>query len=391
MTARPDAALSSADSPHALRADAPLSPVTVREASFADYDRIAALHARNNLSLKSQEDWIALWRGNPAYRIPEGHWPIGWVLESREGDIVGSIGNIPSAFRFQSMPVQGATAGSWVVDSRYRGYAMLLPECLMKQENVPLFVATKVSETAEPAFEALRWSRVPVGDWRTEAFWITSHRGFARAMLRTKRVPFAGAISYPASVLPACLELMTSKRVSAYSPPVEIDICRSFDGRFDHFWEELESASHDVLLAVRDRETLEWHFRASLSRGCAWILTASRGSGLVGYLICVRQEDPVSGLTRARLIDFQALPGYQEVLPVLLHRALKMCAEQRIDVLDVIGGWPGQTLLPALVAPHHRTLTSWNYYYKAASSSLAEVLRNAGVWRPSALDGNASL
>src|SRR5207245_10982314 len=49
--------------------------VIMREASFRDYDQIAALQIRNGLSTKSYEDWLALWSDNPVYKKRVGHWP----------------------------------------------------------------------------------------------------------------------------------------------------------------------------------------------------------------------------------------------------------------------------------------------------------------------------
>ena len=72
-----------------------------RQAAFEDYRQIAALHIRNGLPVRSLEDWMALWKSNPVYRQFEGRWPIGWVLETDVGDIVGSISNIPLAYQFR--------------------------------------------------------------------------------------------------------------------------------------------------------------------------------------------------------------------------------------------------------------------------------------------------
>ena len=37
----------------------------IREAAFADYNRIAALQVRNGLRERSHEDWLAFWTRNP--------------------------------------------------------------------------------------------------------------------------------------------------------------------------------------------------------------------------------------------------------------------------------------------------------------------------------------
>jgi hypothetical protein len=52
----------------------------IREATFNDYSKIAALEIRNGLTTRPFEDWMDVWRSNPAYQQWKGEWPIGWVL-----------------------------------------------------------------------------------------------------------------------------------------------------------------------------------------------------------------------------------------------------------------------------------------------------------------------
>ncbi len=44
----------------------------------------------------------------------------------------------------------------------------------------------------------------------------------------------------------------------------EVQACSGFDERFDDFWHELHRGTQDLLLAVRTREVLEWHYKYAL-------------------------------------------------------------------------------------------------------------------------------
>src|SRR4051812_39277469 len=160
----------------------------IREATFEDYHAITALQVRNGLAARSHDDWAGLWKDNPVYqRISD--WPIGWVLEIEDGSIVGSIGNVPTAYHYQGSERRAATACSWVVDSRYRGYSMLILDKLARQSGADITVSTTVSPSAEPAFKVFHWSKAPVGTWNKSAFWITGYRGFGNSLLNMKAVP----------------------------------------------------------------------------------------------------------------------------------------------------------------------------------------------------------
>ena len=161
----------------------PGSPPKMRVASFEDYDQIAALQNRYGLATRSHEDWMEIWRGNPVYKQRGGQCPIGWVLESEDGEIVGWIGNIPLAYRFRGRELRAATSCGWVVDARYRGYSMLLMASFIRQKDVDLLICTTVSSVAEPIFRcgAFQLSKVPVGAWDKLAF-DPIYRGIRKAL-----------------------------------------------------------------------------------------------------------------------------------------------------------------------------------------------------------------
>src|ERR1700724_1658578 len=105
----------------------------IREAIFDDYDQIASLQIRNGLTARANSDWITLWRSNPVYEELKHQFPIGWVLETGEGALVGSIGNIPLACHFRGQKRRAAAACDWVVDRSYRSSSMLLLDRFMSQ------------------------------------------------------------------------------------------------------------------------------------------------------------------------------------------------------------------------------------------------------------------
>jgi hypothetical protein len=129
---------------------------------------------------------------------------------------------------------------------------------------------------------------IPLGAWYRSAFWITDYRGFAFSLLSMKELRFAKTLSYPLSVAmlvkvlsarPTCR--LQQRRITG----VEVRTCTGFDHRFDVFWEALRDRNPHLLLAVRSREVLEWHFRYALLKNQLWILTVNNSSGLAAYSI----------------------------------------------------------------------------------------------------------
>jgi len=177
---------------------------------------------------------------------------------------------------------------------------------------------------------------------------------------------------------------------SRIASTAEIGWSTDFGDRFDEFWSELQHQGCQVLLADRSRETLAWHFRIGLARRSVWILTATRRSRLVAYGVFDRLDHQKLGFTRIRFVDFQALRGEEELLRVFLASALERCRKERIDMLEITGGWLRRESLPAIAPPHGRALGSWTYYYKP-SEEFRAALTGPAAWAPTSYDGDASL
>jgi hypothetical protein len=365
-----------------------MGPPNVREARFNDYCKIAAVQAQNGLSSPSQEDWLTLWQDNPVYRVRNGDWPIGWVLEAENGEIVGTISSVPLAYSFRGRTLLAAAACSWAVDPPYRRYSMSIFKRLEQQADIDILLSSTVS--SRPS-RIIRWSKVPVGSWDRSAFWITDHRGFARHALLQNAGIFATTLSLPVSVTLLCWEALKPAIARTNGRATDISVVSAFDSRFDEFWEELKQQNSDVLLAVRSRVALEWHFRRSLNSGRVWVLTATRDSRLVAYAIFDRLDNTVLGLKRVRFVDFQWLRGAESTLHGLLYWMLQRCREEGFHCVEITGGWLDRPGLPRLSAPYNRKLASWTFYYKTLNPEIAERLQDPNVWAPTSFDGDGSL
>ncbi|MDQ6664133.1 MAG: hypothetical protein M3Z23_07050 [Acidobacteriota bacterium] len=377
--------------PFPLARNAPpvqLLDVRLREACFSDHAAIAALEAAQGLKPKALAEWRALWEGNPCYREIGPSWPIGWVIETSDGKIAGSLCNLPLPYVYRGQKLLIATGRGWAVDERYRSYALLLMDAYLSQSRVDLFLNTTVNGSAAAAFGVFGSARVPVGDWGSAAFFITRYRGFAESALRIKQSSQPHLLSYPVGLALYVKERFTAKRISATEIPVEFS--RDFDERFDPFWEAL-SRDRQKLLAVRDRAVLRWHFSASLARQELWVLTVSRNAAIQACAIFQRRDEPQFGLKRMRMVDFQALHSRAEFSAAILRRALEQCRAQGIHALENVGCGLENTRVFDQFAPYRRKLSAWSCFYLSRRPELAESLRNPSAWAPSSYDGDSSV
>jgi hypothetical protein len=364
-----------------------------RQASFEDYPRIAALETRYGLPERNYEQWSYVWTKNPAYQQVREDWAIGWVLENENKQIVGSLGNIPLLYELDGRTLIAASGRAWVVEPPYRGYALRLILPSVDQDSADLYINTTPNLEGFRALNKLGALRVPVGAWDRKACWVTNYRGvpFRWLNARTNLNSLAtSAFSYLAGGLLFLREKVAESSLRYSRNGFDLQFGTTFDDRFDRFWEELKCQNPRVLLAVRTREVLDWHFTLAREQHRLWIWTATRAAQLIAYCICLKFEDTRSAMSRVSLIDFQSLDGNAILLLPIVSAILEKCRREGIHFLENPGLSFAETGINE-AAPYNRPLGWWRYIYKARDRKLAETLSAPEAWAPSLYDGDASI
>lgn len=366
------------------------APPDLREATFDDWAGIAALEKSQGLRSRPFATWARFWRDNPLFQRLAPSWPIGWVLESDAGQIVGCVCNIPIPYVYKGKPLVAAAGRGWAVAPEYRGLALMLMDEHFNQPRVDLLFNVTVNGLAESAFATFGSPRVPIGEWTQAAFFVTNYSGFAQSALTLKKLPAPALLRYPAGAALWTRETVTGKRLPSPPRSLRVEQAATFDARFDRFWDELKHRKFEKLLAVRDSRTLAWHFGPALEAKRVWILTLG-APDLQAYAIFQRHDHADIGLTRLRLIDYQSLDNNPDHFHALLNHTLTKARQEGIHVVERVGLNLPQTPIFDRYAPYRRKLPAWSFYYKADSPSVAKALENPEAWEPSSYDGDASL
>jgi hypothetical protein len=364
----------------------------LREARFDDYAQVSSLARKFGLEFEDQAAWQHLWKENPAYREIGSKFPIGWVLEDAQDRICGYLANVPLNYELDSRRLRAAATRSWVVESSCRRYALLLLDPLYRQANVDLFLSTSVNSQSGAASTLFKNIRVPVGAWDRAIFWITHARGFTDSFFAKKGWNFAKPFGYPVSLGLSLRDRVTGSSFRKASGDPALLPLENFDERFDDFWAELRKKKAGVLMGVRNRETLDWHFRFALRRKDVWIYTCESPGGMAGYAVFSRQERKQVGLNRVCLVDFQCLDDERSpnFFMAALCAAFDRCRQESIHMLELIGLPPALQARAELSAPHHRKLDYWMYFYKTNDAALGTKLKEPAVWEPWLFDGDSS-
>jgi hypothetical protein len=336
--------------------------------------------------MESLDEWMSFWLDNPMWRRLGKDWPIGWVLEIPTGEIVGSLVNIPSLYKFRGSELVCSSGRAWAVKPAYRGYAIWLIDEYFSQRGTDLFIDTGVGPNSLTTFDRLA-SRIPVGDWGTYSYWLVGRTRLVERKFRRLRVPLPWLLAYPAGGALLLKDAICVQPLPKSPKSFQIETAQYFDSRFDMFWSELTRENSETLLKERSSRTLSWHFGRRMAKGQLWICTATRNRRLRAYctLVCKRNFNSV------QLIDYQTVEPEVDLLPGLLRAVLDRCSKEDLYYLENYGrGVPKMRTLD-VCAPYSKKLPSWRAFYRASNSALDSELREARFWDPSFYDGDASL
>ena len=357
----------------------------LRPARFEDYKAIARFGMANSLNSQSVRDWQSMWLDNPVWSRLGKNWHIGWILESTAGDIVGTILNVPSLYTFRGQSLVCGNGRAWATTPEYRGYALWLMDEYFNQPQADLFINTTVGPTAAQIIDTLA-TRIPLGDWATGSTWVIAYAGFVKQALRSRRMPFADLVAYPASGVLWLKHAIFNKSLPRSQRAVEIETVDSFDARFDVLWDEIVRQKPETLLADRSSNALSWHFNIPRRSGRLWIFTASRNRQVRAYCILICTSDG----RQVHFVDYQSADSDIDMLPGLLRAALRRCAREGVQLLRNVGrGVPKMRAMDEC-ATYRNTFSNWRFYYRAADPSLHSELRVPQYWDPSVYNGDAS-
>jgi hypothetical protein len=355
--------------------------IRVRPALLADLEGIQAVLANTGLSVFDAEE-RRRWLLSHPFREEFAGVPIGWVLESQDGKIVGTFSNIHMLYEIDGRRFKCGIAGSWGVDAEYRNSSLLLAMSYFSQKGVDFCFSGSASSVSSRLMPVLKAERIPAHDYDLSYFWITRHRTFAEAVLRKKKIPAAGVL---ASVVGLGLRATDRRRRRSTQNCESLKRFVAFGEEFDEFWEKLRRG-RGCLRAVRTSAVLEWRFGSALRQRRAVVLGLLRGGELCGYVVLCEKDREHLKLRQFVIADLQVLDDSSDQLVELLAAALDATREERLDALEW-QGWNQAKRRQALsLNPRSYRYPVWPLYYKARHPDLVPALERADNWDFSPFD-----
>jgi hypothetical protein len=358
-----------------------LPATRIRPATFDDAEAIRRVHAANGMDDFDPVKWRAVWQTYP-FAADFQDIPIGWVLETEDGSVEGTIGNIHLLYEMGGRRFRVALATAWAVNTAHRGRALHLTTAFFKQKGLDLLVNGSASLTASKVLTGLQIPRIPIPEYGSPCFWAANPRAFARAVLQRRQTRAATLLSWPAGLALLMRDMLRGSGRGKLSAPVQR--IAAFDDRFDALWTRI-AAGPSRLRAIRTRAVLHWKFHQELADGRAVILTTGMAGDLAGYMVLVRRPGSDLGMGLYDVADFQAAGDDPAVYRDLLLGSVRMAREEGVDAVKLMTGTPAKRAAALALKPYSYQLPFWQLYYKA-SVELKAALGSADAWDFSLFD-----
>ena len=355
--------------------------VRIRPAAFTDAVAIRQVHERNGMGDLDTAAWRFCWEFYP-FATEFQDVPMGWVLETGAGEVVGTLGNVHMLYELSGRRYKAAIAASWAVDAAYRGKSLHLTTTFFKQQGVDLWINGSANPSASRVLAGLRIPRMPIPGYSIPCFWAANPIGFARAGLQRRSTPAASLLAYPAGIALLLRDVFRSSGRGGLS--TAISRLSAFDERFDSLWDRI-AAGPPRLRAVRTRAVLDWKFRADLTAGRAAILVAESGGKPAGYTVLLERQGSDLGMSLYDVADIQAADDDPKVYGDLLKGAVQLARKEGVDAVKLLTGTPAKRIPAAALQPYTYELPYWQLYYKA-KPDLATALTTADGWDFSLFD-----
>lgn len=368
---------------------------TIRKLNYRDIDDVTNLHATQGWSAPSVTAWKHIFEANPAVD-PVKHC-LGWALEHND-QVVGYLLNIRQLYTLRGETIEAAAAASLLVAPEHGVHSLKLLNRFRQQEDTDVFLTNTAAPVTSDLLRFLKFRPLPQEGYKTNLFWILRSRPFLNSAIRKRyqRTKFSSPASYvgaPALDIALFLRRIFGKSRVPRSSEKRRQKVRfgeiELNSKFDSFW-ELTSQANMRMMAVRDTNTLRWHFKDFRDPKCR-LLGAMKDDCLVGYAIIIRRDNKELGLSRAKIADMVVANEDPGIASGLFKMAMTYARNDGAAMLEIEGlpnsiRGPLHTASPLTISHEKNPFWFWS-----PNKSILETLSEVDTWYAGLYDGDGSL
>jgi hypothetical protein len=347
----------------------------------------------------SPETWMQRfeiwWKQNPARNC---EIPYGWIIEEKNAEILGFIGNIPVSFQISGKKDTAIAGTSWCTKPSARGFTSLkLIQTFTKQNAGRLLLNNTPNEAAQKVFPKYDYHCVQLPHDGMEYWYVRNYDGFLSLLDRqyftseTLRDVIKG-LKYPLKYLSPVI-----RGIKEWSLPdlkdagLVFSLCRECGDQYTDLWESHRIS--DQMTLYRDAETLNWLFFSKNVAEKRHVIAChlEETDELVGYAVFDDLYADEGGGYILQLKDM-FVPGMSaQFLLLLIEYSFQLAKETNDDALSL---WSVNETMSLLLNRHIRTRrrVSKPYFYKCGDKyNINNIKYYSNSFVPSFIDPDGGL
>src|SRR5215217_6676389 len=275
-----------------------------------------------------------------------------WVLETKEGEVVGHLAATPQYYRIDGQRVLAHTPADYQVLPQYGFHALLLMRKFFRTiqncvacDMLPAVIGVETRMGAEVAGDLhyaaklLNVARLPVPPLPTpvrrflnlkaptapaHGYENPSEDEPSDAQEQIEVPPIRPRAPLPKriqGVLNVGLRVVDEALAGIFGRGLKVEVLEGFDESFDELFEKV--AATVPCLPEKDSAFLRWRYGPGSPQTPVTILGVRDGESLIGYAILGVTVETPQGFRDAYILDLVTLPGRRDVARPLLREAIR--------------------------------------------------------------------
>ncbi len=358
----------------------------VRAATEVDYPDIATLLDRI-FGPQAYEQRVRMWRWRYAENPRRTASIPSFLLAARGGQAVAVHGLLPLRLKVGDTELVASCGCDLAADPSVRGVGMKIKLRTMSRDLSPLHISTSANEPANRLTLALGGKEIPGG--RRKLFKLLRLEKLLTQLLRPRLGGPIGGLVGALAGYPGTLALAVQRAATRGGSVAgaRIETVDRFDDRFTDLGKRLIEPY--AVAVIRDREYLEWRYRAYPFPGIE-SFALLRGDALLGYAAIHVATDP-DGYRFAALLEIAVPRGDAGGFAQLLREAVLRGA--RHGAHYVIARAPSPEWEPAMTADGFflRLAPTSPATYKNNTTFPDDLFTAGDSWYLSLGDGDGSI
>lgn len=276
-----------------------------------------------DLDCKSVEYWRWRYLSKPGN---EGHLSVA----EAGGRIIGCLHHTPMDMKISDAVYSGMLSGDFAVLEPFRG-ERLTARFSKKERALRKKTGEMFSFFETPNVRVIRRYNRLAHILPFHSRHLIRIRRISEHLAR-KRHPWRRIKAPAYKLVQNAQRFMLRSRRSGAEPETRISEIRTFDERFDAFWEKI--ARHYGLIVKRDRDYLCWRYGDSRG-GSFSVFCAEDDEGVVGYVV-LRINSMAPDYPVGFVMDLLCLPGRPEVAASLLQKSLSYFDDREVNAVNCL-------------------------------------------------------